>query len=63
MEKILEKILGELEMIRKIKMIELIERGHSQTKLGEALGVSQATISRMMSTKKASQARPKSEGA
>lgn len=52
MEEILKKILIELEMIRKIKMIELSERGYSQSKLGDALGLSQATISRMMSKKK-----------
>lgn len=48
----LEKILVELEMIRKIKMLELMERGYSQAKLGGALGLSQSTISRMMASKK-----------
>jgi predicted transcriptional regulator len=52
MEDILKKILTELEMIRKIKMIELMERGYSQSKLGNALGISQATVSRMMAGKK-----------
>jgi predicted transcriptional regulator len=52
MEDILRKILSELEMIRKIKMIELAERGHSQAKIGDALGISQATVSRMMAGKK-----------
>ena len=52
MEEMLKKILSELEMIRKIKMIELMERGYSQSKLGNALGVSQATVSRMMASKK-----------
>jgi predicted transcriptional regulator len=52
MEETLKKILAELEMIRKIKMIELMERGHSQSKLGDALGISQATVSRMMAGKK-----------
>lgn len=51
MEDILKKILAELEMIRKIKMIELGERGYSQSKLGSALGISQATVSRMMAGK------------
>lgn len=45
------KILQELEMLRKIKMIELIDRGYSQSKLGAALGISQSSISRMMSGK------------
>lgn len=52
MEEVLRKVLAELEMIRKIKMIELIERGYSQRKLGDALGISQATVSRMMAGKK-----------
>lgn len=52
MEDTLRKILIELEMIRKIKMIELAERGYSQSKLGNALGISQATVSRMMASKK-----------
>jgi len=51
MEETLKKILAELEMIRKIKMIELMERGYSQSKLGNALGISQATVSRMMAGK------------
>jgi predicted transcriptional regulator len=52
MEETLKKVLGELEMIRKIKMIELVERGYSQRKLGDALGISQATVSRMMAGKR-----------
>jgi predicted transcriptional regulator len=52
MEEVLRKVLAELEMIRKIKMIELIERGYSQRKLGDALGISQATVSRMMAGKR-----------
>jgi predicted transcriptional regulator len=51
-EETLKKILVELEMIRKIKVIELMERGYSQSKLGKALGLSQATVSRMMAGKK-----------
>jgi predicted transcriptional regulator len=52
MEDTLKKILSELEIIRKIKMIDLMERGYSQSKLGGALGISQATVSRMMGGKK-----------
>lgn len=57
MEDTLKKILSELEMIRKIKMIELMERGYSQSKLGRALGISQATVSRMMAGKKSASAK------
>lgn len=57
MDETLKKILSELEMIRKIKMIELMERGYSQSKLGNALGISQATVSRMMAGKKSAKAK------
>ena len=42
------QILKELEMLRKLKMIELFDKGYSQAQLAQALGVSQPTISRMM---------------
>lgn len=61
MEDTLRKILVELEMIRKIKMIELAERGYSQSKIGSALGISQATVSRMMATAKKESSKPKDE--
>jgi predicted transcriptional regulator len=63
MEETLKKVLAELEMIRKIKMIELAERGYSQSKLGDALGISQATVSRMMAGKPTSSKnkKPKSD--
>lgn len=43
-----DEILKELEMLRKLKMIELFDKGYSQAQLAQALGVSQSTISRMM---------------
>lgn len=52
MEDTLKKVLTELEMLRKLKMIELVEQGYSQARLGAALGISQATVSRMMAGKK-----------
>jgi predicted transcriptional regulator len=61
MEDTLKKILAELEMIRKIKMLELMERGYSQSKLGSALGISQATVSRMMASKKPASAKNRTE--
>ena len=51
-DELLHKIHAELEMVRKIKMIELMERGYSQARLGAALGISQATVSRMLAGKK-----------
>lgn len=42
-----EEILKELQMLRKLKMMELSKAGFSQNQLADALGVSQATISRM----------------
>lgn len=46
-----EQILSELQMLRKLKMIEMMESGYSQSRLAAALGVSQPTISRMMKSK------------
>lgn len=46
-----EQILAELQMLRKLRMIELMENGYSQSKLASSLGVSQPTISRMMKSK------------
>jgi predicted transcriptional regulator len=43
-----EQILKELEMIRKLKLVEMLERGYSQSQLAQILGVSQPTISRMI---------------
>jgi transcriptional regulator with XRE-family HTH domain len=43
-----DAILKELEMLRKLKMVELLDKGYSQAQLAQALGVSQPTISRMM---------------
>ena len=41
-------VLKELEMLRKLKMLELFDRGYSQAQLAQVLGVSQPTISRMV---------------
>jgi predicted transcriptional regulator len=43
-----DAILKELEMLRKLKMIELFDKGYSQAQLAQVLGVSQPTVSRMM---------------
>jgi predicted transcriptional regulator len=43
-----DMILKELEMLRKLKMIELLDKGYSQAQLAQVLGVSQPTISRMV---------------
>lgn len=42
------QILRELEMLRKLKLAEMLERGYSQSQLAQILGVSQPTISRMV---------------
>jgi predicted transcriptional regulator len=42
-----DQIIRELEMLRKLKMLELFEGGFSQAQLAQVLGVSQPTISRM----------------
>lgn len=41
-------ILKELENLRKLKMLELFDKGYSQAQLAQVLGVSQPTISRML---------------
>ncbi len=41
-------ILKELEMLRKLKIMELFDKGYSQAQLAQVLGVSQPTISRMV---------------
>jgi predicted transcriptional regulator len=43
-----DQILKELEMLRKLKLAEMLERGYSQGQLAQLLGVSQPTISRMV---------------
>lgn len=47
-----EQILKELQMLRKLKMMELSKAGYSQTQLADALGVSQQTVSKLMSNPK-----------
>lgn len=56
-----EKILKELEMLRKLRILELFEKGYSQAQLALALGVSQPTISRMV-PKISSRKRPSTDG-
>lgn len=41
-------ILKELEMLRKLKLLEFLDNGYSQAQLARVLGVSQPTISRMV---------------
>ncbi len=41
-------IIKELEMLRKMRFFELVDKGYSQAQLALVLGVSQPTISRMV---------------
>jgi predicted transcriptional regulator len=41
-------ILKELEILRKLKIVEFLDKGYSQAQLAQILGVSQPTISRMV---------------
>lgn len=41
-------ILKELETLRKLKLLEFLDKGYSQGQLAKVLGVSQPTISRMV---------------
>lgn len=42
------QMLKELEFLRKLKMLDLLDKGYSQGQLAQLLGVSQPTISRMV---------------
>ena len=39
-----ETIIKELEMLRKLRIMELFDKGYSQAQLAQVLGVSQPTI-------------------
>lgn len=41
------KILGELEALKKLQILQLLDKGFSQSQIALTLGVGQATISRM----------------
>ena len=43
-----DQIIKELEILRKLKLLELMDKGYSQGQLAQVLGVSQPTISRMI---------------
>ena len=43
-----DQIIKELEMLRRLRMLELFDKGYSQAQLAQALGVSQPTVSRML---------------
>lgn len=43
-----DQIIKELEMLRKLRILELSDKGYSQAQLAKALGVSQPTVSRMV---------------
>jgi predicted transcriptional regulator len=42
-----DQIIKELEMLRKLRILELFDKGYSQAQLAKLLGVSQPTMSRM----------------
>ena len=43
-----DKILKELENLKKLRILELLDKGYSQAQLAKVLGTSQPTISRMI---------------
>jgi DNA-binding transcriptional regulator LsrR (DeoR family) len=43
-----DQIIKELEILRKLRIMEFFEKGYSQAQLAQVLGVSQPTISRMV---------------
>jgi hypothetical protein len=42
-----DRIFSELEALKKLKLLELLDRGYSQSQLALTLGVGQASTSRM----------------
>jgi predicted XRE-type DNA-binding protein len=42
-----QKIISELEALKKLAILQLLEKGYSQTQIALALGIGQATVSRM----------------
>lgn len=51
-EKTLNQIASDLEAIKKLMILNMMEHGHSQAKVAAAIGTSQASISRMLASKK-----------
>ena len=47
-----DEVLRELQMLRKLKMMELTEAGFPQAKMAAALGVSTRTMQRLMANPK-----------
>jgi predicted transcriptional regulator len=43
-----DQIIKELEMLRKLRILEMFDKGYSEAHLAKVLGVSQPTISRMV---------------
>lgn len=43
----IDELLTELEALKKLKILEMLDRGYSQSQIAKILGVSQPTISRM----------------
>lgn len=42
-----QNIIGELEALKKLAILQLLEKGFSQNQIALTLGVGQATVSRM----------------
>lgn len=42
-----DRLLGEVEALKKLMVLNLLGKGYSQTQIAFTLGVGQATISRM----------------
>lgn len=49
-----EQILKELQMLRKLKMMELTKAGYAQTEIGDALGISSRSVRRLLTNPKKS---------
>jgi len=52
-EKQLAQIASDLETIKKLMIVNMMENGYSQSRIATAIGTSQASISRMFAPVKA----------
>jgi len=56
-----QKIIAELEALKKLTVLQLLEKGFSQNQIALTLGVGQATISRMFPKGALGKAKSKSD--
>lgn len=61
-EKQAKEIIEQLDALKKLLVLNLIEKGFTQSQIALTLGVGQATVSRMFPSGVFKKTKPKSEG-